>query len=218
AMFLAGVKYRLGYGITGGSFMLTHQAPYMDTMHETSRNMALLKPLGVKSQTPEIKLYLSGEDAREADLLLKETDVEGEYAVLHAVPGHFTKNWEAGSFAQVARYLQDKKKLKPVMVGGDDDRGETPGIIDLSGKTSLTVLGQVLSRASIFIGVDSAPAHIAAAANIPTVVLFSGVNDPEQWAPKGGNVRIIYPGKGKDLSGVDAEEACRVIDEVIGSR
>ena len=223
AMFLAGVKYRLGYGITGGGFMLTHRVPYKGLIHETDRNMILLKTLGIDAPSPDVKLYFSEEDNRKADYLIEESEIEGKYAVFHTVPGHYTKKWYAANFVQVMRYISDVKGLTPVIVGSESDRGvikkvvdvAATRVIDISGKTSLSVLGQVLSRASLFVGIDSAPAHMAAATGTPTVILFSGVNDPSQWAPKGGNVKVVYPGKGERLSLIDPDKVCRVIDKIL---
>ncbi len=223
SLFLAGVKCRIGYGITGGGFLLTHRLPYGAVMHETDRNMALLRPLGIECAAPEIRLSFPGEDARKADLLLQRSGIEGRYAVLHPVPGHFTKEWDMEKFMRVARYVSEEKGLIPVVVGSEADSGlmrkaldqADTKLLDLSGRTTLPVLAGVLSGASLFIGVDSAPAHIAAAEGIPAVVLFSGVNDPDQWAPRGRNVRVVYPGKGKYLTGIEPGEVCKVIDEVL---
>ncbi|MGB3057441.1 MAG: glycosyltransferase family 9 protein, partial [Candidatus Omnitrophota bacterium] len=223
AAFLAGVKYRLGYGITGGAFMLTHRVPYKGVMHETERNMALLRPLGIDVPPPGVKLYFSDEDGKKADHLMQESEIEGKYAVFHTVPGHYTKKWYAANFVRVMRYIHDTKGLTPVIVGSEGDKGVIKKImdvadtkvIDISGKTSLPVLAQVMSRASLFVGVDSAPAHIAAAVGTPTIILFSGVNDPSQWAPKGGNVKVVYPGEGERLSMVEPDEVCRIIDKLL---
>ncbi|MFH1664555.1 MAG: glycosyltransferase family 9 protein, partial [Candidatus Omnitrophota bacterium] len=81
--------------------------------------------------------------------------------------------------------------------------------------TNIGTLGAILEKASLFVGVDSGPAHISAAAGIPTIVLFSGANDPAQWAPRGKNVRVIFPGLGNDLSHISTEEVCGVVDEVV---
>jgi ADP-heptose:LPS heptosyltransferase len=226
AMFLAGVKCRLGYGITGGGFMLTHTVPYEGVMHETERNVFLLKPLEINVSAPGIKLYLSEEDAGKTDLLMEESGVKGPYAVFHTVPGHYTKKWTAQGFVEVARYISKNKGLTPVLVGSEADMGVAKKItevanikiVDLSGRTSLNVLGQILSKASLFVGVDSAPAHIAAAAGTPSVILFSGVNDPRQWAPKGENVKLVYPGAGEKLSVIDAGEVCGIIDEFLSNK
>src|SRR5205814_6167405 len=44
---------------------------------------------------------------------------------------------------------------------------------------------------SVFVGADSGPAHLAAAAGANVLVLFSGTNDPRQWRPWGDRVRVL---------------------------
>ncbi len=223
AMFLSGTKCRVGYGITGGGFLLTHNVPYEGVMHETDRNMELLRALGVEGGTPEVSLCFPENDAKTGEALIREHGLHGKYAVLHAVPGHGTKKWDPGKFAAVARYLSNEKRFIPVAAGTAGDTEEVKKIkdpadirlIDITGKTSLGALYHILKHASLFVGVDSAPAHMAAAAGIPAVILFSGINDPGQWAPGGENVRVISPGKGKDLLDIGPEEVCEAIDEMM---
>ena len=223
AMFVAGTKYRLSYGITGCGFLLTHQIPYKGTMHENRRNAELLKPLGIECYSPGIKLYFSDEDILDAGNIKREVGIDYPYAVIHIVPGHPEKKWNKESFARVARYIHDEKALVPVFIGTDEDRADIKDVIEkagvkainLSGMTSLSMLGPILTGASLFVGLDSGPSHIAAYTEAPTVILFSGANDPAQWAPEGANVNVIYPGRGKDLSCIDAGEVFRMIDKVL---
>jgi ADP-heptose:LPS heptosyltransferase len=218
AMFLAGLKERVSYGITGMGFLLTREVPYEGKMHETDRNIALLRPFGIKARAEEIRLAFPSSGS-----ILSDSGVRGNYAVLHISPGHDTKKWKNEEFARIVKYLKNDKKLDVAAVGTKEDRqkirevSEASGIelADISGKTALGELGSVISGADIFVGVDSGPSHIAAASGIPTVILFSGVNDPAQWAPKGKNVKIICPGARKDLSSVSAGEVIGVIEEVL---
>ncbi|MFH1664925.1 MAG: glycosyltransferase family 9 protein, partial [Candidatus Omnitrophota bacterium] len=188
AMFLAGLKCRVGYGITGGGFLLTRQVPYEGRLHEAERDMALLGPFGVKGRVNGVSLTFSAEDRKKSAEVLKEAGINGPYMVLHTVPGHASKNWSPDNFARLARYLMDKKKLDILMAGSAGDRGYLKdiifkgavGAIDISGLTNIGTLGAILEKASLFVGVDSGPAHISAAAGIPTIVLFSGANDPAQ--------------------------------------
>jgi ADP-heptose:LPS heptosyltransferase len=46
-------------------------------------------------------------------------------------------------------------------------------------------------EADLFVGCDSGPAHLAAAARVPSVVLFSGTNNSECWRPVGPFVRVL---------------------------
>ena len=47
---------------------------------------------------------------------------------------------------------------------------------ELAGKTSFPELGALIAHAALFIGVDSAPMHIAAAVKTPIVCLFGATN------------------------------------------
>lgn len=64
------------------------------------------------------------------------------------------------------------------------------GVHNLAGSTDLADLGALVSRCSLFIGVDSAGIHIAAAAGTPTVAIY-GPSVPETWAPRGENHLVV---------------------------
>ena len=223
AMFLAGVKRRISYGITGGGFLLTDQVPYEGPAHETDRNLALLRPLGLDERSSGVRIDFTEKDAEDARAVMGRTSIRGGYAVMHATPGHDTKDWNEENFAAVLKYLSAGKGLAPVLVGSGADSERVRRIIglsggdavDLSGRTRLGMLGPILKGASLFVGVDSGPSHIAAASGIPTVILFSGVNDPLQWAPRGDNVKLVYPGRNRTLADVRSDEVCAAIDEVL---
>lgn len=56
------------------------------------------------------------------------------------------------------------------------------GTLDLSGQLSLKELAALTARARLFVGVDSAPMHIAAAMGTPTIGIFGPSGDRE-WGP-----------------------------------
>lgn len=64
------------------------------------------------------------------------------------------------------------------------------GVHNLAGSTDLADLGALVRRCSLFIGVDSAGIHIAAAAGTPTVAIY-GPSVPETWAPRGENHLVV---------------------------
>lgn len=220
SMSLAGVKYRVSYGITGGAFLLSHEVPYTEGVHEIEHSMDLLRAIGVQADKVNVDIKLKQEELKDASFLLKEYKIAEPYAVMHVAPGHKTKTWESENFSKVIDHITGRD-IQCVMVGTENDRKTVRDILsitegpayDLSGKTDLKTLVGIIKGSVFFVGVDSAPAHVAAALGIPTVILFSGINDPVQWAPKGDNVEIVYPGKGKDLSSVSPKEVCKKIDE-----
>lgn len=101
-------------------------------------------------------------------------------AVIHAVAAAPEKTWPAGRFLDVAAYLRSAG-LDPVFVGApSDDLSPFRGYRTL--QSTLADLKTLLSRAALFVGNDSGPAHVAAAFGLPVVVFF-GPSDREVWTP-----------------------------------
>ena len=69
----------------------------------------------------------------------------------------------------------------------------------------------LIQSASLFIGNDSGPAHIAAGFNVPLVVLF-GESDPVIWAPGRAHARTLVAGGPMD--GIATESVLAAIGEL----
>jgi ADP-heptose:LPS heptosyltransferase len=225
AAFVAGVRRRISYGITGLGFLLSDKVPYGENTHEIDRNMALLGPLGIKCEEARPRLIFPKESELEAENIRKREGIDSPYAVLHVTAGRKEKNWTPEGFAGVIDHIAAEKKLLPVIIGTNEDcvyvkevtEKTSQKVIDLSGKVGLGVLGPLCGGASLFVGLDSGPSHIAAATGVPCIILFSGVNDPAQWAPRGENVRVVCPGEGKSLGEVGVREVIGLIEEMLGN-
>ena len=94
------------------------------------------------------------------------------------------------------------KSDRPIFIGGP---GESLAEFDdyecLSG-APLSEIKSLLSGASLFIGNDSGPAHIAAAFGVPVVVLF-GSSDPVTWAPWRTESQVLTSADGIAAISVD---------------
>ncbi len=100
------------------------------------------------------------------------------YAVIHPAASAPDKTWPAAKFRELARYLP----LEPVFIGGPGESlVEFEGYRTIVG-ASLEDVKTLLAGATLFIGNDSGPAHMAAAFGLPVVVLF-GASDPDIWGP-----------------------------------
>lgn len=131
-----------------------------------------------------------------------------EYAVIHPMASAAAKTWPAARFLEVAAHLDRGLGLEPVFIGGpgEDLRAFAP-YRSLVGEP-LETTKSLLAGASLFIGNDSGPAHMAAAFGLPAVVLF-GASDPVVWAPwKTIAEQIVAP------DGMAALPASRVIEAV----
>jgi heptosyltransferase-3 len=105
----------------------------------------------------------------------------GDYAVLHPFASQPGKAWSVQSFLQLAQHLQNSG-LNPVFIGGiQDDFSPFAGYRCLAG-SPLDAVMNLMAGASLFVGNDSGPAHIAAAFGKPVIVFF-GPSDLTTWRP-----------------------------------
>lgn len=104
------------------------------------------------------------------------------YAVMHPLASTRPKTWPARRFLNLAARLKEEWGLETVFIAGaGEDLSAFHNYRCLAGAP----LGQVkalLAGASLFIGNDSGPAHLAAALGLPVVVIF-GDSDPDVWRP-----------------------------------
>ncbi|MBL8237339.1 MAG: glycosyltransferase family 9 protein [Bryobacterales bacterium] len=112
---------------------------------------------------------------------------ERPYAVIHALASAAHKAWPVERFLTVARSLCH---LEPVFIGGPGDDLTPFAEFRTQVNPSLKDTLVLMQSASLFIGNDSGPAHIAAAFNVPLVVLF-GESDPVIWAPWRARARTL---------------------------
>ena len=170
---LSRAKMRAGFAHHRYSFVYNHKIPTAQEILGVSRRVHTAEHLasamfwlGVpKQQIPRAKLFADPAPDRRS------------YAVIHPFASASGKAWPAARFIEIARNLS----LEPVFLAGPIDDLEPFRDFQTS-RESLKVTKSLLSGASLFIGNDSGPAHIAAAFGIPVVVLF-GPSDPVTWSP-----------------------------------
>jgi ADP-heptose:LPS heptosyltransferase len=104
------------------------------------------------------------------------------YAAIHPFASTPEKTWPADRFVATARALRDSGELEPVILSGPADDPSPFAGFEILRNAPLSVLKSAIRSASLFIGNDSGPAHMAAAFGIPLVVLF-GPSDATVWAP-----------------------------------
>lgn len=115
--------------------------------------------------------------------------------VLHTGSGGYSpaRRWLPEHFAAVADALHERYQAQIVLVGTPEDGADavrarmTTRPVDLTGKTTLTQLADVLRSADLFIGADSGVMHLAAAVRTPIIALFGSSNARAwgAWSPQG---------------------------------
>jgi heptosyltransferase III len=170
-------KWRAGLGHFRNSFVYNVRIPTAQAILQLHRKVHTCEQLasavfylGVPvSEIPRARLF--------ADPV-----PSGQYAVLHPAASQADKTWPAGRFVAVARHLEHDFGLQPIFIGAaGDDLSPFRDYRTLAG-SPLSAVKSLISRAMLFVGNDSGPAHMAAAFSVPSVVLF-GSSDPVIWAP-----------------------------------
>lgn len=201
-LWLSGSRRRLGWNCGGGRFLLTGSPRYVPDRPELQSRMALLAELlpegsiGDRLAPPKFRV---DEDTRRR-MSQAIGDDQRPLAVLHVSAGTTAKQWATAGWQELLWRLTAERNMRVVLVGGKQDRTAAAEILqgdnwplvdDWTGRMSLGELAAALQLADVFIGADSGPAHLAAAVDTPTVVLFSGTNQPRQWQPRGRRVEVV---------------------------
>lgn len=184
----------------------THRYPVVSSQrHMVDRQADALRALGCKVTAAELRLHFYPQAAAVSvvEQRLKQASLNAQpYVQLHPGSRFFHKVWPAQKVAE----LCDRLALAgwPVILTGAPDARElayTKSVLAAAkhppvnwvGELSLPELAELTRRAHTFVGVDSAPAHLAAAVDTPAVVLF-GPTSSAVWRPWNNTVQIVTAG------------------------
>ena len=184
----SGAKYRIGYH-------LPHLVPFYNVRvgrdkgaHEIDRILSLLDPLGIKVSEEERFPSLVARNAIRQEKLIG------------IAPGSTwgTKQWTQEGYAELIKRLHEKD-YRIVLIGNKDDAAVADrikviagvGLDDMTGKTGLKELRELLSSIRLLVSNDNGAMQVAQALNTPIAALF-GPTVPEQgFAPIRPNTVVI---------------------------
>jgi heptosyltransferase-3 len=180
----------------------THLYPQPNGRHVVECNLDALRRIGLWPEEADKKLVLvAGADAeRSAEKHLRDLGLEaGKFILIHPTSRWQFKCWPEEKVAELALRLAERG-FHLLFTSGPDS-GET-GIIQrvlarlpfpapsLAGRLTLKELAALTARARLFVGMDSAPMHIAAAVGTPVIALF-GPSGESLWGPWRTPARVI---------------------------
>jgi ADP-heptose:LPS heptosyltransferase len=148
--------------------------------HVIDHYLELLRPLGIRSPAVRFDLPERPVDSRPVDAFLQDQGLSGgPFALLNPGAGWPAKMWPAERYGQLAYYLATKHGLPSVAAwGGNEERPLAEAIVAasrgharLAPPTSMTELAALCRRASLFVGSDTGPMHLAVAVGPPTISL-----------------------------------------------
>ncbi|MBF0493800.1 MAG: lipopolysaccharide heptosyltransferase II [Candidatus Omnitrophica bacterium] len=198
--FLAGIPLRVGYNRKWG-FLLTKTTEdprEKGLKHETEYALDILKLAGIEGKIKYPKLYPGLEQIETVALDLKNNDIDTSkpVIVIHASASNPAKMWPKRNYAELITKIKNTIDCGVVLTGDMESHSLAEEIVKVSGKKcfnasgkfNLGETGALLKEADVFIGNDSGPMHMAAAAGACVIAIFGrnipGVG-PKRWGPCG---------------------------------
>lgn len=205
--WLSGAKERIGYGTHPYSnlgfeisakdaaldnFLLTRNilAP-AEVIKEVERYFYVLQAVGLEVKQDNMELFFGAADTLKARELLRDIPPTAKRVLLGIGAGFGSRQYPVEKLLVALKQLA-KKDLVFVIVGGKSELDDATAIeyklppekvLNLVGKTTLRETEAVIAQMDYYIGNDSGVMHIAAAAQVPAVVIYRDAEDKEDYNP-----------------------------------
>lgn len=186
-----------------------------DIKHEVLRNLDWIKVLGGDIQSDELELWCNSNDRKVAENLLSNKNKNDFLISVIVSAGNHNREWSSKNFQKLFEDLLDfNQNIKFLFLGDEKNTRKIKNeivteklngkIIDCIGKTTLRQTVALLRKSDFFIGLDTGPMHLAAACDLPGVVISchpkTGVvshgNAPERFGPWKAEIVVLQPQKG----------------------
>ncbi len=193
----SGARHRVGYAGYQYSRLHNHFSPPSSLLwgremtHSVEQQLALLGWTGVPvTDRPATRLAVTEPAAMSvaAHLRAAGLDENAPFAVIHPAAAFATKQWATEKFARVAEDLSARGLAVVALTAPSErqiaDELQRASAVQVIALTDLALpeVTALAARARLFVGTDSGIAHIAAAVEAPTVVIF-GSSNVAHWRP-----------------------------------
>ncbi|PKH23584.1 putative lipopolysaccharide heptosyltransferase III [Enterobacterales bacterium CwR94] len=220
--YITGAPVRIGFAFPKrqNAFWRYCHTQLVDTaahqsMHTVEQNVSILAPLNLPQANETVTMGYSAQTWQNTQHKLEQCGIKsGNYVVIQPTSRWFFKCWEDQKFVDVIQSLTARGK-QVVLTSGPDPReqamitaimqafADTPQVYSLAGQLTLTELAALIDHASLFIGVDSVPMHMAAALQTPCIALF-GPSKLQFWRPWQVKGEVIWAGDYGELPDPDS--------------
>jgi ADP-heptose:LPS heptosyltransferase len=194
--WLSGARERIGYTIPGRSWMYTRRvrrSRELRPRHSVENQWDLLESLGVPPADRDrfpVEMPIDPATATAVKTRLERAGVpsSAQLIVVHVSAGNPFRRWPLDAFARLAADLvlsdpsrrviftcgpSERKALDQVIATARGNAGpDAGGRVLECGDFSLAELRALVDSASLYVGGDSGPMHVAATSGIPMVSLY----------------------------------------------
>ncbi len=208
-VWLAGIRWRVGYARKLGRWLLTHRLQDRKALgerHEVEYNLDLVRALGLPVSAISCSLPRFTREQADVVQLLERQGIKASkpFVAIHPWSSNPAKQWPADRFQSLIRQAIEHLGIPVVLIGGTEELARAREVLpagmsvaNLAGQLSLRQLAALLHMARLLVSNDSGPVHLAAAMNTNTLVLFgttTPATGPRRWGPWGtGHAVIVKP-------------------------
>jgi len=197
----AGIPIRVGYATPGTEPFLTVALPFYEQGHVVRQTLKLTevaaKCLGAATTLDDPGLVTAGDfvptrsEEEAAERVLGEAPAAGRNPIVFQPgSGWPLKNWSPERWGRLAIEIRRRWGLTSLVPGGPGEEGLVADVVaasdgcayGLAGRLSVGALAALYRRASLVIGIDSGPLHLAAMVGARLIGLY-GPFDPLKWGP-----------------------------------
>ncbi len=195
--------------------------------HTVMHNLSILEPLNVPKIITKVTMHYQKSDMEKVDGVCQQYNLK-EYILIQPTAFWGFKMWPPGKFSELIGHLLEKGETVVITSGKNTDemsivdsiiagcgsRYDQNRLVNLAGMLELSELAVFIDKAKLFVGVDSAPMHMAAALKTPSVVLF-GPTNRKQWHPWESPHILLWAGDYRELpKEVDTDTDERYLDAI----
>ncbi len=201
---------RAGFGHHRGAWIYHVKIPRAQQVYSNERTFHTAEQLA----SAVFHLGVPFAEVPRACLFAEPAPAGRPYSVIHPTAAMEYKTWRPEGFLAVARHIEAVLGLEPVFVGAAGDDLTPFGDFRRVSGAPLAQLKSLLAGASLFVGNDSGPAHIACALGAPVVVLFGRPEHQIIWAPwRPAAARTLVSAAG--IAAIPAADVIQAVDQVM---
>jgi heptosyltransferase III len=205
AAFFAGRRYRVGFYVTHRRteiwkrLLFSHPMPHPPRLHRVCFSHKVAQALDIPVERLACRVFWDAADAARVAEVRAKHGIGGKYFVIHPFTRGQHKVWRMEHFAAVSDAVAARYGLQPVWTSSPDPE-ELKKLADavklcrippaaMAGELTLNQIACLLKDASLYLGLDTAITHLAAAVGIPKVVLH-GATSNLFWFPWNNDLPI----------------------------
>ncbi len=166
--------------------------------HLVDRYLDVVAPLGIRNADRMVRFMppKSSVDRIRGQYFNGSGSGGKNYVGMFPGAGHPSRQWPLSNFAQLARTVSAQNYVPVVFLGPEEEsasnlvRSTFPDETIIVEKLDVSGFIAAVSNVEIFVGNDTGPVHLAAAAGVPVVLLLDA-RAPKTYLPLSDNLNVV---------------------------